>query len=101
VDFCVKSQIRALLLAPSAALAGGVPTCCGHALVEAALANQRSADKFALCACCAITGKRKSKLFCDRTSQKVLDLAIASREGADPLRPSSCDNDRRLAVAVA
>jgi hypothetical protein len=31
----------------------------------------------------------------------ALQFAGASREGADPLRPHPCDDDRRLAVAVA
>jgi hypothetical protein len=34
-------------------------------------------------------------------SLRTSDLSGASREGADPLRPRSCDDDRRLAVAVA
>jgi hypothetical protein len=59
-------------------------------LVEAALPNQQSADKFACCCLLRDNGEKNPSYFCDRTSQKVLVLAIASREGADPVRPSSC-----------
>jgi hypothetical protein len=55
-------------------------------LVEVALANQQSADKFARCCLLRDNGEKNPSYFGDRTSQKVLDLVIASREGADPLR---------------
>ena len=42
-----------------------------------------------------VTGKRKSRPFCD-----WINLAVTSREGADPVQPPSCDDDGRVAVAV-